>query len=45
LDEAVGRITESLDHDGALADALAKARVDVLARLGLALKHRAAAAE
>jgi hypothetical protein len=40
-----GRITASPCHDGALADALAEARVDVLARLGLALKRWAAAAE
>jgi len=32
-------------HDDAPADALAEARVDVWARLGLALKHWAAAAE
>ena len=45
LDEAVGRITASPYHDDAPADALAEARVDVWARLGLALKHWAAAAE
>jgi len=44
-DEAVGRITASPYHDDAFADALAEARVDVWARLGLALKHWAAAAE
>jgi hypothetical protein len=42
---AVGRITASPYHDDALADALAEARVDVWARLGLALKHWGAAAE
>jgi hypothetical protein len=35
----------SLYHDDALTDAHAEARLDVLARLGLALKHWAAAAE
>jgi hypothetical protein len=44
-DEAVGRITASPCHDDAFADALAEARVDVRARLGLGLKHWAAAAE
>ena len=39
-DEAVGRITASPSHDDALADALAEARVDVWARLGLSLKPR-----
>jgi hypothetical protein len=43
-DEAVGRITASPYND-ALWDALAEGRVDVWARLGLALKHGAAAAE
>jgi 5-aminolevulinate synthase len=38
-------IKPSLYHDEALADALADALVDVRARLGLALKHWAAAAE
>ena len=33
------RITPSPYHNDALADALAEARVDVWARLGLALKH------
>jgi hypothetical protein len=44
-DEAAGRITASPCHNDALADALVEARVDMWARLGLALKHWAAAAE
>ena len=39
------RITSSPYHDDALTDALAEARVDVWARLGLALKRWAGAAE
>jgi 5-aminolevulinate synthase len=39
------RITPSPCHDDAHADALAEALVDVRARLGLALKPGAAAAE
>jgi 5-aminolevulinate synthase len=39
------RITPSPYHDDVLTDALAEALVDVWARLGLALKHWAAAAE
>ena len=39
------RVTPTPYHDNALIDALAEALVDVWARLGLPLQHRALAAE